>query len=133
MKAYQMHAWMVGAAVVLLAGSSASEAGWFRGGGRCYYYPAESTCSVAMSPAPLTGTHADCRANARGTGGPSGPQTGEPAGTNASGAPGGGQPPDDVRTEHDVRRRVERNAAEPLGLRPFSTVSVMVANNRSST
>ncbi len=50
MKSYQMHAWMVGA--VLLAGSSASEAGWLRGGGRCYCYPAESAYSVATSPAP---------------------------------------------------------------------------------
>lgn len=54
MKAYQMHAWMVGAAVVLLTGSSASEAGWFRGGGRFCHYPAESTYSVATSPAPST-------------------------------------------------------------------------------
>jgi hypothetical protein len=66
-----------------------------------------------------------------GAGGPSGIQTGERAGTNASGAAGGGQLADDVRTEHDVRRRVEHNAAEPMGLRPFSTVSVMVANTRS--
>ncbi len=51
MKTYQVSMWMVGAVVVLLAGSSASEAGWLRGGGRCYYYPAESTYSVATSPA----------------------------------------------------------------------------------
>ena len=54
MKAYQVSMWMVGAAVVLLAGSSASEAGWLRGGGRCHYYPAESTYSVATNPAAAT-------------------------------------------------------------------------------
>ena len=54
MKAYQMHAWMIGAAIVLLTGSSASDGGWFREGGRCYYYPAESTYSVVTSPAPST-------------------------------------------------------------------------------
>jgi hypothetical protein len=52
MKAYQVSAWMVGAAVALLAGSSASEAGWFRGRGRCYSYPAESTGYAATSALP---------------------------------------------------------------------------------
>jgi hypothetical protein len=58
MKAYQVYVWMVGAAVVLLAGSSASEAGWFRGGGRCYHYPAQSTYSAATNPAATATTQA---------------------------------------------------------------------------
>ncbi len=54
MKTYQVSVWMVGAAMVLFAGSSTSGAGWFRGGGRCHYYPAEPTYSVPTSPATAT-------------------------------------------------------------------------------
>ena len=52
MRDYQMHAKMIGAALVLIVGSSASEAGWLRGRSTCYYYPADSTSYSAPSPAP---------------------------------------------------------------------------------
>jgi hypothetical protein len=52
MKTYKLYARMIGAALILLAASSASDAGWFRGGGRCYYDPAYPTPYAATSPAP---------------------------------------------------------------------------------
>ena len=52
MKTYRECARLIGVALVLLAGSSASEAGWFRGRGRCYSYPAESTGYAATSALP---------------------------------------------------------------------------------
>ncbi|MGA2031433.1 MAG: hypothetical protein ABSG68_04190 [Thermoguttaceae bacterium] len=52
MRCCQVYATMIGAALVLLVGSSASEAGWFRGGHAYYYYPASSTCHAATNPAP---------------------------------------------------------------------------------
>ena len=52
MRVYQVCAWMISAALVLLAGSSASEAGWLREGCRCYYYPAYVTSPAATIPVP---------------------------------------------------------------------------------
>ena|SRR5271157_3496846 len=52
MRAYRVFTGLIGAALVLLAGSSASEAGWFRGRYACYYYPTNSTRYAATSPAP---------------------------------------------------------------------------------
>ncbi|MGO9111606.1 MAG: hypothetical protein ACLP9L_20470 [Thermoguttaceae bacterium] len=51
MRAYQVYVRVVVAVLVLLAGSSASEAGWFRGGHTCYYYAADSTRYATTSPA----------------------------------------------------------------------------------
>jgi hypothetical protein len=47
---------MIGAAVVLLAGSSASDARWLRGGDSCCYSAVDSTANAAASPsaAPTT-------------------------------------------------------------------------------
>jgi hypothetical protein len=52
MKVYQVNVWMIAVALVLLADTSASQAGWFRGGGRCYYYTVDSTYTAATSSAP---------------------------------------------------------------------------------
>ena len=66
MKAYQVYASMIGAAIVLLAGSSASEAGWFRSRYTCYDYPAASINSPATRPAPSAApTHAAAPAPSR--------------------------------------------------------------------
>jgi hypothetical protein len=51
MRAYQA-ALMIGVAFVMHAGTSASEAGWFRGRNTCYYNPADSIYDAATSPAP---------------------------------------------------------------------------------
>jgi len=52
MRAYRVFTGLIGAALVLLAGSSASEAGSFRGRYTCYYYPTDSTLYAATNPAP---------------------------------------------------------------------------------
>ena len=59
MRAYQA-ALMIGVAFVLHAGTSASEAGWFRGRNTCYYYPADSVHYAATSPAPSAVPRAHC-------------------------------------------------------------------------
>ena len=120
MKTYQVSMWMVGAVVVLLAGSSASEAGRLRGGGRCYYYPAESTYSVATSPATAPAARLP-RPGLRGR--RSIRSTNQWTGRIRC-------PRRTRRRTQAGRRRIERNAAKLMGFRQFSTLSVMAVKSR---
>jgi hypothetical protein len=58
MRVYQVHTRLIGAALILLAFCSVSEARWFRGGYVYYYVPANSACDAPTNQSASTPTSA---------------------------------------------------------------------------
>ena len=115
---------LIGAALIAVAGSSASEAGWLRVGGRCHYYPADSTGYAATSPLPSA---VPSPATAAATSGPVVHQANRPV---VGSEPSPGSSPAAANYSRRVRsppgvRRIERDSAKLMGFRQFSTPSVM--------